>query len=352
MKIKKMKIILPIVLAVIIAAAYIFMSFFIWHGKSPIGYYQNKQKGMYNTKREFGYHREGEVSYLSSLNDWAYDTRAYENSEYVYVETYNKLIQYTKDGELISEKKFSEDEYVQFIYCGENYVYLLTENSSGEADFDYSLWVLEAKQIEKTVDIGEVKEENAAGAFVEADGTVVEHKSFETVDTILYYDGEIEREDVENEIVYRIKETEFEPVMVNKSAGNRIFANNTELTTENLLAVYDNQIYSWNDGMVEYSPEFLEVYRTDSKGDTEVIYESETYKPISARVSGSTLMILGEDFYKMPMTEGGAPYLTGDYRGAILLYYDMDEQKMIREYKFEDEQIVYMNIDAYARIHF
>lgn len=235
-------------------------------------------------------------------------------------------------------------------------MYVLTASTSREADFKYNLWILEAGQVEKTVDIGELKEEKSIGAFVKNDDTLIEHKAFETSEIILYYCGRIERKDSEKGIVYQIKENnadeeaEFEPVMVNKSAGNRVFASNVELTTENLLAVYDDQIYSWNDGMVEFSPEYLKVYRTDSEGTTEVIYESEKYKPISARVSGSVLIILGEDFYKVPMEEGGAPYLTGDYRGAVLLYYDMSKQQIIQEYTFENEQIVYMNANEYVTL--
>lgn len=355
-----------------------FMYFFVWHGDMAIHYYKNKQEGMYNTQKEFGYHREGETSWLVSLSDRFfyrdYETDGirelaspyeassdkvgaagiYTNSKFVYIERNNKVIQYSEEGEQISVKEFAINDYIKNIYCGEKYVYALTVNKTKEEDYKYRLWIMDADQVERTMDIGEVKEKITTGAFIGIDDGFIEHKAFETSEIILYYCGEIERKDTAKGSVYQINEndaeSEFEPVMINKSSGNRVFSSNIELTTENLLAMYDEQLYSWDDGMVEFAPEFLKVYLTDSEGNTEVIYESEKYKPICARVVGETLIILGEDFYKIPMEEGGSPYLTGDYRGAVLVYYDMNNQEIIQEYTFENEQIIYMNVNDYATL--
>lgn len=368
-----------ILLLAMFVGIYIFMCFFVWHGKNPITYYWNRQKGVYNTQKEFNYYREGETNWLIPLNgrlfyrDYETDemrelvltnetstdkissgTGAYENSKYIYIETNDKVIQYTEEGKQVSVKEF-ENEDIRSMYVGENCVYVLTVNTFNDESFEYKLWILDAEKVEKSVDIGDVKEEKAFGAFIKEEGTIVEHKAFETSEIILYYCGKIERKDSEKDIVYQIKGEytsdgyEFEPVMVNKLKGNRIYITGIELETENLLATYGDRIYAWDDGS-EYTPEYLKLYCTELDGDTDVIYESEIYKPILARVSGSTLIILGEDFYKMPLEEGGAPYLTGDYRGAVLLYYDMDKQKIIRECEFEDEQIVCMDADAYATL--
>lgn len=130
---------LIILILVIIAGIYIFMHFFVWHGKTAIGYYRDKQEGKYNTQEEFGYHRQGETSWLVSLNDrffhrdyeadgireLVFESGAnmdkigtagtYTNSNYVYLEAKNKITQYTEDGEKVSVKEFSEDEYIKSI---------------------------------------------------------------------------------------------------------------------------------------------------------------------------------------------------------------------------------------------
>lgn len=347
---------IAIALLVIVGAVYTFFYFFMWEGSNPISYYSNKRNGTYSTKKEAGYYRQGELStVLPEGGEISYrgdGEHACKNSKYVYVESTNGIRQLNENGEEVSRKEFSSEDFVECVYAGEAYVYVLTSNQSGGKS-KYDLWILNANQIAQSTDMQKVEEKDAVGAFISYDGSFVSHHAVEFADIILYYDGTFEEKDADEGGRYCIVPDEGEqvvPVMAEKTSGRGVLASAEDIIFRAFLAVHKDKSYSWDDGASDYVPYYLKVYCTDSAGETKAIYESEKYKPVLARVSDSILMILGEDFYKKPGTQGSVPYLTGNYRGGVLVYYDMEQEKIMQTYEFEDEQVVYMNQENYATI--
>lgn len=347
---------IAIALLVLVGAVYTFSYFFVWEGNNPISYYSKKQNGAYSTKKEVGYYRQGELStVLPEGGEISYrgdGERACKNSRYVYVESTNGIQQLNEKGEEISRKEFSSEDFVECVYAGESYVYVLTSEQLEETSV-YDLWILNADQIVQSADIQKIEEKDVMGAFISYDGSFISHHAVEFADIILYYDGTFEEKDADDGGRYCIVPDEGEqviPVMAEKSSGRGILSSAGDIIFRDFLAVHKDKIYSWDDGASDYVPYYLKVYCTDSAGETKAIYESEKYKPVLARVSDSILMILGEDFYKEPGTQGSVPYLTGNYRGGVLVYYDMEQEKIMQTYEFEDEQVVYMNQENYATI--
>lgn len=313
--------------------------------------------GAYNTKKEVGYYRQGELDKIflqdGKISCCVDDQNVCTNLNYMYIATTHGVEQYKETGEKISKREFSEEEFIECMYAGEELVYVLTVRQS-DGDDVYRLYALNAEQISQTKEVEKKEKINLTGAFISYDGTFVSHHAVEFPEVTIYYCGAFEEKMTDDGEKYYIitgnGEEEFVPVMAEKTSGRGILKSAEDVIFRDFLAVSGDNIYSWDDGESDHVMNYLKVYSTDSTGKSKMIYESEKYKPVLARVSGSRLMILGEDFYKKPYIQGSVPYLTGNYRGGVLVYYDMEREKIVQTYEFKDEQVVYMSEEGYATI--
>lgn len=350
--------------------------YLLWMRTNPISYYSEKAKGNYNVSRVLHNARTGDARMSAMLGDKTYyydysdkklrtvdsksgklrsaleDAGTYTNGKYIYVNSWDALRQYDADGKLVVERKLDADKRILQAFLGEKYIYIICGANEGDS-YQQTLYVLDAADVRKTVDLGELKEKSGKGAFIDKDKHWAEHRKITTPDVNLYYIGSCQREKVKDgEVSYSltIKDASkgyfFNPVMVNKQTGERVHQEESDLQDGKLLASYKDTLYAWD--FWDESKDFC-IYKTNADGKSEELYQSEKYKPVDMKVSGNMLMLQLEDYRFGGMEHyTGADYEAARYSGGELIYYDMEKQKIAAKYELKKEQAVLMSTDAYA----
>lgn len=350
--------------------------YLFWMWTNPISYYLEKAKGNYNVSRVLHNARTGDARMLAMLGDKIYyydysdnklrtvdpksgklqsaleDAGTYTNGKYIYVNSWDALRQYDADGKLVAERKMASDGRIEKAFLGKKYIYIIC--STGEDDsYQKMLYVVDAENVRKTVDLGELKMQTGKGAFIDWDKHWIEHTKITTPDMELYHAGNCKREKTKDgEVYYRLmlKDTSagdfLATVMINKTTGERVHQLDTDLQDGKLLASYKDTLYAWD--FRNESKDFR-IYETNADGKSEELYQSEKYKPVDMKVSGNMLMLQLEDYRYGGMEHyTGADYEMARYSGGELIYYDMEKQKITAKYELEKEQAVFMSVDAYA----